>query len=66
MMRVPYWHNSANALYVVLDQFTGTGTTGLAALQLDRKFTGIELSPDFARHAAERLSGAARSEWGPA
>jgi site-specific DNA-methyltransferase (cytosine-N4-specific) len=50
----------------VLDPFTGTGTTGLAALQLERKFTGIELSPDFARLAAERLSGAARSERGPA
>jgi DNA modification methylase len=64
MTRVPYWHNSANALYVVLDPFSGT--TGLTAVQLDRKFTGIELSPDFARLAAERLSGAARSERGPA
>jgi DNA modification methylase len=50
----------------VLDPFTGTGTTGLAALQLERKFTGIELSPDFARLAAERLSEAARSGRGPA
>src|SRR5579875_2130272 len=32
----------------VLDPFTGTGTTGLAALQLGRRFTGIELSPEFA------------------
>ena len=29
--------------------FTGSGTTGLAALQLGRRFTGIELSPAFAR-----------------
>jgi site-specific DNA-methyltransferase (cytosine-N4-specific) len=39
----------------VLDIFCGTGTTGLAALQLRRRFTGIELSPAFAALAAERL-----------
>ena len=39
----------------VLDMFCGTGTTGLAALQLGRRFTGIELSPAFAALAAERL-----------
>jgi DNA modification methylase len=43
----------------VLDPFTGTGTTGLAALQLGRRFTGIELSPAFAALAAERLRHAA-------
>jgi len=42
----------------VLDMFTGSGTTGLAALQLGRRFTGIELSPAFARLAAERFSEA--------
>lgn len=50
----------------VLDLFTGSGTTGLAAIQLGRRFTGIELSPAFARLAAERLSeaGAADRESG--
>jgi DNA modification methylase len=43
----------------VLDPFTGTGTTGLAALQLGRRFTGIELNPAFAALAAERLLHAA-------
>jgi DNA modification methylase len=42
----------------VLDPFTGSGTTGLAALQLDRRFTGIDLSADFARLAAGRLAQA--------
>jgi DNA modification methylase len=42
----------------VLDPFAGSGTTGLAAIQLDRKFTGIDISPDFARLAAERLARA--------
>jgi site-specific DNA-methyltransferase (cytosine-N4-specific) len=43
----------------VLDMFCGTGTTGLAALQLGRQFTGIELNPDFAALAADRLRHAA-------
>jgi DNA modification methylase len=42
----------------VLDPFTGTGTTGLAALQLGRRFTGIEPSSQFAALAAERLTQA--------
>ena len=44
----------------VLDMFTGSGTTGLAALQLGRRFTGIELSPAFADLAAERLDQGAQ------
>ena len=48
----------------VLDPFAGSGTTGLAAIQLGRQFTGIDLSPDFARLAAGRLAQAvtARTE----
>jgi site-specific DNA-methyltransferase (cytosine-N4-specific) len=46
----------------VLDPFTGSGTTGLAARQLGRRFTGIELSPAFAALAAERLREAIRPE----
>jgi DNA modification methylase len=42
----------------VLDPFAGSGTTGLAAIQLGRKFTGIDLSPDFARLAADRIAKA--------
>ena len=44
---------------IVLDMFTGTGTTGLAALALGRRFVGIELNPAFAALAAERLRHAA-------
>jgi DNA modification methylase len=43
---------------VVLDPFAGSGTTGLAAIHLGRRFTGIDLSPDFARLAAGRLAQA--------
>jgi DNA modification methylase len=49
---------------MVLDPFCGTGTTGLAALALDRRFTGIELSPAFAALAAERLRNAAARQPG--
>jgi DNA modification methylase len=44
---------------MVLDPFCGTGTTGIAALTLGRRFTGIDLSPEFAAIAAERLRQAA-------
>jgi site-specific DNA-methyltransferase (cytosine-N4-specific) len=44
---------------MVLDPFCGTGTTGLAALSLGRRFTGIDLNPAFAALAAERLRHAA-------
>jgi DNA modification methylase len=47
---------------MVLDPFCGTGTTGIAALALGRRFTGIELHPAFAALAAERLQHAAELE----
>jgi DNA modification methylase len=49
---------------IVLDPFTGTGTTGLAALQLGRRFAGIELSSRFAVLAAERLRQAGNEHQG--
>jgi DNA modification methylase len=49
---------------MVLDPFCGTGTTGIAALALGRRFTGIELSQDFAALAAGRLRHAAEHEPG--
>lgn len=41
----------------ILDPFLGAGTTGLAAKQLGRKCVGIELNPDYARLARERVHG---------
>jgi DNA methylase len=49
---------------VVLDPFCGTGTTGLAALMLGRRFTGIDLNPAFAELAADRLRQAAETARG--
>lgn len=47
---------------VVLDPFSGTGTTGLAARRLGRLYLGIDRNPAYhqaARHAFRALSTAA-------
>lgn len=41
---------------LVVDPFTGSGSTGVAALEEGRRFAGCEISPHFARAARERLS----------
>jgi DNA modification methylase len=40
---------------IVLDPFCGSGTTGVAALNLGRRFVGIELLRRFAEGSRERL-----------
>lgn len=42
---------------IVLDPFSGSGTTGLVALHLGRKFVGIELNPDYVAIACRRIKG---------
>lgn len=42
---------------MILDPFIGSGTTGLVALQMERRFTGIELNPDYLEIAQDRLIG---------
>jgi DNA modification methylase len=43
----------------VIDCFMGTGTTGIVAKMLHRRFTGIELNPEFAKYAFERVEATA-------
>lgn len=40
----------------VLDPFTGSGTTGVVALQYGRNFVGVELNPEYVRLAEKRLA----------
>lgn len=41
---------------LVVDPFCGSGTTGIAALQLERRFAGLELDPEYRTLAEGRLA----------
>jgi site-specific DNA-methyltransferase (adenine-specific)/modification methylase len=43
---------------IILDPFMGSGTTGVAAVQLGRKFIGIEQEPKYFDIACERIERA--------
>jgi len=45
---------------VVLDPFLGSGTTALAALELGRKYVGIEIKPEYLELAMQRLKTATK------
>lgn len=40
---------------IVLDPFMGSGTTGVVALRMGRRFIGIELNPNYIKLAEERI-----------
>jgi len=44
----------------ILDPFMGSGTTGVAAIKLGRKFIGIEIEPKYFDIACRRIEEAAR------
>jgi site-specific DNA-methyltransferase (adenine-specific)/modification methylase len=44
----------------ILDPFMGSGTTGVACMQLGRKFIGIEIEPKYFDIACERIENAQR------
>jgi len=46
------WSNEGDT---VLDPFTGSGTTGVAAIELGRKFVGIEIAPEYFEMAKQRI-----------
>ena len=46
------WTNEGD---VVLDPFVGSGTTGLAALNLGRKFIGIDMVEEYCKMSEERI-----------
>jgi len=43
----------------ILDPFMGSGTTGVAAMKMGRKFIGIEIEPKYFEIAARRIEEAA-------
>lgn len=45
---------------LILDPFMGSGTTGVAAVQMGRKFIGIEREPKYFDIACERINNAQR------
>ena len=47
---------------LVLDPFSGSGTTGVAALRLGRRYLGIELEPEYLRISRRRLEEVARAD----
>ena len=42
---------------IVLDCFSGSGTTCVAAKELDRQFIGIEINPEYHKISIDRLNG---------
>lgn len=56
-VELPAWFIKlfTNAGDLVLDPFLGSGTTAVAASQLDRRCIGIEMSPVYFQVARQRL-----------
>ncbi len=51
--------STSNPGDLVLDPFTGSGTTGVVAVALGRRFIGFEISEKFAASARERIEAGA-------
>lgn len=53
--------NSTNDGEVVLDPFIGSGSTGVACVNTNRKFIGVELDKDYFEIAQERINTATQT-----
>lgn len=49
--------NSSNEGDIVLDCFSGSGTTCVAAKELNRQYIGIEIDPEYHKISMDRLEG---------
>lgn len=52
LRHIKSWTNEGD---IILDPFMGSGTTALAALQLNRKFIGIEMNEEYYNLCNERI-----------
>ena len=52
LRHIKSWTNEGD---IVLDPFMGSGTTGLAALELNRKFVGIEMNNEYFELSKQRI-----------
>ena len=52
---------SSNPGDLVLDPFSGSGTTAVVAAKLDRRYTGIDMSEDYVKETKKRLQQTDRS-----
>lgn len=57
---------SSNPGDIVLDPFVGSGTTAAAAKRLGRKYVGIDISKDYAKHTRARLAALRNEQDAPA
>ncbi|KKP36223.1 MAG: methylase N-4/N-6 domain protein [Candidatus Peregrinibacteria bacterium GW2011_GWA2_33_10] len=48
---------SSTTADVILDPFMGSGTTGVIAKKLGRKYIGIDISPKYCKMAEDRIAG---------
>lgn len=53
---------ATNEEAIILDPFMGVGSTGIAALELNRKFIGIEIEQEYFEAAQKRLEQAAQQQ----
>ena len=49
-------HTSEPLPQIVLDPFSGSGTTGVVACKNNRSYIGIELNPEYAQISMKRLA----------
>ena len=50
-----YIENSTDKGQTVIDPFMGVGTTGVACINSDRKFIGIEIDKEYSEYSKKRL-----------
>lgn len=53
--------NSSQESDIILDPFMGSGSTGVACVNTNRKFIGIELDPEYFKIAEERINTTTQS-----